>query len=39
MIMKISVGKVKYKEVKLLQKTLVETREQNPAENTASLCV
>lgn len=37
MFMKIRVEKVKYKKVKLLQKTLVEKREQNAMGNTASL--
>lgn len=37
MFLKISVEKVKYRKVKLLQKTLVGTREQSPMGNTARL--
>lgn len=37
MFLKVSVEKVKYEKVKLLQKILVETRKQNPMGNSASL--
>lgn len=37
MFLRVSVEKVKYEKVKLLQKILVETRRQNPMGNSASL--